>query len=68
MGQVAVVVPGRALSRGIGHGPALFGVGHDELHLADVIAAQHVLALGAAAKAIAARREGDALLIALFGN
>ena len=66
--QVAVVVPGRALGGGIGHGPAVLGAGHHELHLAHVVAAQHIFTLSTAAKTVTARRQGDALFVALLGN
>ena len=66
--QVAVVVPGRALGGGIGHGPAVLGAGHHELHLAHVVAAQHIITLSTAANAVTARRQGDALVVALIGN
>ena len=63
--QVAVVVPGRALGGGIGHGPAVLGAGHHELHLAHVVAAQHKAAIAPTAKHKGSCRAGKGQLLAV---
>ena len=66
--KIAVVVPGAVVAAAVGDAPLTVRKADGELVVADVVAAQHVLALGAAPKAVAARGQRDALLIAQLGD
>ena len=67
--DIAVIVPGAA-GRGacILHQPGIVFVFDCELVFPHVVAAQHIFTLSTAAKAVTARRQGDALFVALLGN
>ena len=66
--QIAIVEPGAVVAAVVGDDPPAVLEGDGELVIAHTVAAQHVLALGAAAKAVAARRQCDTLFVAQFRN
>ena len=66
--QIAIVEPGAVVAAVVGDDPPAVLEGDGELVIAHTVATQHVLALGAAPKAVAARGQRDALLIAQLGD